>query len=141
MKIFKLICIVFILSGFVSDQAPVKIDDEIIGAWVFSKYEDGLRHYVKKNKLAKDKAGIEFKSDGKFIIRQNVSWCGTPPITYGNYEGVWEKGSDSTLLITYEEHGKKCREEWLVSSFEKEKLVMKRTFYQEAEKNSVERDR
>lgn len=25
-----------------------------------------------------------FNEDGTLIVRQNVGWCGTPPITYGN---------------------------------------------------------
>jgi hypothetical protein len=141
MNFLKLICIVFLISAFTSDQPPVKIDDELLGPWVYSGSKDELSLFKKKNKLEKNKSGIEFKADGKFVQRQNVSWCGTPPITYGNFDGTWEKNSDSTVLITYQYHNEIRREELQVFSLHKNRMIVKYTFYQSVEKVSVERDR
>ena len=44
--------------------------------------------------------GFIIGKDGSFIERKNAGWCGTPPITYKNFEGTWEAVSDSLLEIT-----------------------------------------
>ncbi|CAN5366759.1 hypothetical protein BH09BAC5_BH09BAC5_12140 [soil metagenome] len=141
MKFYIVLCI-FLGLGFTSNQTTVKINNkQLIGTWVYSEYKDELLYYEKKNKFEKDKSGIEFKEGGKIIKRQNASWCGTPPITYANYDGTWEKSSDSTLTIIYQYWGGMCREVWLVSSLSKEKMVVKSSSWQSFEKKSVERDR
>ena len=43
--------------------------------------------------------GFIIGEDGSFTERKNTGWCGTPPITYGNFEGSWTAVSDSLLDI------------------------------------------
>ena len=67
----------------------------IVGIWISSN--DG--YYKRASKFLLDEAGYEFKSDGQFINRDNIGWCGTPPITYHNYIGRWKSIDEKTLTI------------------------------------------
>ena len=46
-----------------------------------------------------DNAGIKFNSDKTFIERANSGWCGTPPISYTNYDGTWNAINENTFEI------------------------------------------
>ncbi|UJR38667.1 hypothetical protein I4U23_031333 [Adineta vaga] len=68
----------------------------ILGIWIPS--DDG-DYYIRSTQFISNKPGYQFKPDGQFIQRQNVGWCGTPPITYGNYEGRWKVFDKTTLTV------------------------------------------
>ena len=72
----------------------------IIGTWVENGYEDDLTLLNRANKLDPSKYGFTIEDNGSFIERKNAGWCGTPPITYDNFEGTWEALSDSLIEIT-----------------------------------------
>jgi len=72
----------------------------IIGTWVEDGYEDDLTLLNRANKLDPSKYGFTMEDNGSFIERKNAGWCGTPPITYDNFEGTWEALSDSLIEIT-----------------------------------------
>ncbi|MEN8203621.1 MAG: hypothetical protein ABFS28_13575 [Bacteroidota bacterium] len=72
----------------------------IVGTWTDSGYEDDLTVLERSEELDHSKYGFTIGEDGTFIERKNAGWCGTPPITYENFEGTWEALSDSLLDIT-----------------------------------------
>lgn len=72
----------------------------IVGTWIDEGYEDDLTLLVRGESLDHSKYGFIIREDGTFIERKNAGWCGTPPITYDNFEGTWEALSDSLLDIT-----------------------------------------
>lgn len=75
--------------------------NEIIGIWVQLDYSDGIYTYQKFDAFADDRPGIEFRSDFTLIKRQNAGWCGTPPITYANFDGTWKKIADQRIELIY----------------------------------------
>lgn len=100
--ILNIILPVIMFSGFLNPE-PVKND--IQGIWVLDGYEDNQTIYRKASAFKKDKPGFEFKSDGTMTKRQNVGWCGTPPVSYGNFDGKWEWTEDNNLRLEYEYWG------------------------------------
>ena len=72
----------------------------IVGTWIEEGYEDDLTLLRRGEELDDSKYGFTIRVDGTFIERKNAGWCGTPPITYANFEGTWEALSDSLLDIT-----------------------------------------
>ena len=72
----------------------------IVGTWIADGYEDDLTLLLRGEELDQSKYGFTIREDGTFIERKNAGWCGTPPITYDNFEGSWEVLSDSLLDIT-----------------------------------------
>ncbi len=68
--------------------------------WVQSGYQGNITIFEPSRQLDSRKSGFVIKPDGRFLERKNAGWCGTPPITYKDYQGHWIKLSDSLLEIT-----------------------------------------
>jgi len=94
----------------------------IIGTWVEDGYEDDLTLLNRANKLDPSKYGFTMEDNGSFIERKNAGWCGTPPITYDNFEGTWEALSDSLIEITVGYWGGTLTYQMRMVSFDAEDL-------------------
>lgn len=125
MKAFKIIFSLFLIGSIFFGSTAFRSTNTIQGLWVFEKYEDEHRYWKKAKRFAKDKPGLKFLANGKLIKRQNVGWCGTPPITYGNYKGTWEWTSDSVIHVTYDYWGGKAERNWRVVKLSDHSLVIK----------------
>lgn len=101
------------------------INEEVTGIWELSYRSFDTVELVKKNSFTKDAPGIAFQPEGKLIRRQNIGWCGTPPITYGNFDGTWEKVSDSVINISHQYWGGTVAMEWKLVKAEKRKLIFR----------------
>lgn len=107
MRNFSLTLIAIILAIFVtscsqptdSDAENYKLND-FYGTWVRSGYEESITVLKKSRQLDENQYGLIIRRDGKLIERKNSGYCGTPPITYANYEGEWKKLQDNLLEIT-----------------------------------------
>lgn len=71
----------------------------ITGYWVNAEENDSIITFQKSSGLKDNEYGIAFKGRGVFVERKIAGWCGTPPVTYADYEGNWEK-SDSIIKIS-----------------------------------------
>jgi hypothetical protein len=110
----KLIILVLLLAAISCEEALDEIESlgsnaAIVGTWV-DKQEleldftaeayDGSMRLTRAAGLDSTRYGFIIRKDGTFTERKNAGWCGTPPITYANFEGTWEALSDSLLDIT-----------------------------------------
>lgn len=73
---------------------------EVVGTWVEEEYREELLWLKRSTELDPLGYGFTIRENGDFIERKNAGWCGTPPITYADFEGSWEALSDSLLDIT-----------------------------------------
>jgi hypothetical protein len=101
---FIIIVIIFALFAASCSQPTDSNEDnqtlnDIYGTWVMVGYEDRVAILRVSEKLDYNQYGFIFQSFGRFTERKNTGWCGTPPISYVNYEGGWNKLSDSLLKI------------------------------------------
>lgn len=71
----------------------------IVGTWVLEKYEDNATLMRRSQDLDPTNYGFVIAADGKFVERKNAGWCGTPPISYTNFNGTWEAQKDTVLSI------------------------------------------
>lgn len=71
----------------------------LTGYWVNPQITDSVTTYERSLKLKDNDYGMAFKSGGVFVERKNSGWCGTPPISYADYEGSWTE-NDSIINIT-----------------------------------------
>ena len=97
--IFILIPILIMISSCDTCTQPIS-DNTLYNVWV--KYDDDFRDpntLRSSQKLEDNHYGFIIKKDGTFIERKNLGGCGTPPISYGNYEGSWSEISDDILEI------------------------------------------
>lgn len=104
MKKLALLVIIALLASCSKDMMEVADslgeNGGIIGTWVENRYEDDVTFLSRADSLDVSLYGFTINDNGTFIERKNAGWCGTPPITYANYEGEWEALSDSLLEIT-----------------------------------------
>jgi len=120
------VLITFLVASMMSlsHVAPDPVNKDLIyGVWTAGDWDSGIS-YVQIAEFAHDKPGIEFHRDGTLTKRQNVGWCGTPPISYGNYDGTWEWTSENTLTVKYEFWGGTAEEDWVVRSIGEDEMVV-----------------
>lgn len=113
----------FLFMSFFNFQDSSKIEDLLIGVWVYDTTQKGETAYRKSKAFLYDLPGIEFKTDGKLLIRVNSSRCGTPPITYSKYEGSW-KILDSTIIIKSKYWGGDMKQAWEILGITPTKLTV-----------------
>lgn len=121
-NVLLLTIVMFLLTGHRSSDSNELEKDQLIAVWVHSRYNSDGIEFVKGKRFKKACPGLEFKKNGNLIKRQNVGWCGTPPVTYGNFNGTWEFTSDSTLRVNYEFWGGTDKEDWRIIELNAHKL-------------------
>jgi len=101
MKNLVLTLVFAIVLSFSCEKEQVKIDPDnlILGTWVYSEYEDDAAVYTRDDEFA-DNQCYRFNADGTLVERKNSGWCGTPPITYGDYEGTWTVINDTLISVS-----------------------------------------
>ena len=98
----KLLLFVFLFSPLLfscqKEKFTVDPDNLLLGIWNLSEYQDNAVVYTRQNEFA-DNPGYKFNADGTLLERKNSGWCGTPPITYADYEGTWRMQNDTIIQI------------------------------------------
>jgi hypothetical protein len=97
----------------------------VVGTWVKDIYQGDTLLLQRSTDLDPDNYGFTIHDDGTFIERKNAGWCGTPPITYDNFEGTWEAVSDSLLDITVAYWGGMMTYQMRIVSVDSEELAIR----------------
>jgi hypothetical protein len=87
-------------SGDMFEKDFLAENTGIIGTWVQKGTTGDISILEREDNLDPASYGFVLRDDGKFIERKNAGFCGTPPITYDNFDGEWIALSDSLLDIT-----------------------------------------
>lgn len=101
-----------------SDEAEL-----IIGHWISPVYIDTLVQYTRAEGLNENDYGISFNPGNSLVERQNAGWCGTPPISFANYNGTWSKTGD-VIDITVDFWGGKANHKWKVIANDQKTLTI-----------------
>ncbi|HDS08100.1 MAG TPA: hypothetical protein ENO05_10790 [Bacteroides sp.] len=119
-----ILSVVFLASCAEMDEPREMLgeNEEIVGTWVEESLEDQVTTMKRAENLAQDRYGFIIREDGTFVERKNAGWCGTPPISYDNFEGTWEALSDSLLDITVGYWGGTMTYQMRIVSLDKEYL-------------------
>lgn len=100
-------------------------DNLLLGTWVSPTYDNNKVTYSRSSSLEDDDYGIIFHADGSLVMRENAGWCGTPPISYANYEGTWNiQGDLIKATIRYQWMPEDSEYSWQLVSVNKDKLVL-----------------
>ena len=116
----RLIILLFALSIIACEQnnenaaAPT---DHLIGSWFNPQYNDSIVTYERSEGLAENDYSFSINEDKTFIERKNSGWCGTPPISYADFDGIWSK-NDSIIEITVDYWGGTAEYTWKVLSID-----------------------
>lgn len=120
-NLFIGILLLFAISACEKDEITLKSDNLLIGSWVENSYNDSTQTFVRVDSLADDAYGFSFDLDGNFIECKNIGWCGTPPISYGKYEGTYEQ-NDSIIAIEVPYWGGDSEYSWQIISLTDDEL-------------------
>jgi hypothetical protein len=102
-----LLTAIILYSLFIScskDDIKIDPDNLLIGTWIYTKSHNNLDVYTRSLNF-EDKHCYRFNLDGTMLERNIAGWCGTPPVTYDNYDGTWSYFNDSILNIKVEYWG------------------------------------
>jgi hypothetical protein len=107
-----------------TDKGVLKsYNDKLTGNWVNPEMIDTLRKFEKSGSLNESGYGFSFKADDLFIERKNSGWCGTPPISYADYQGTWTT-ADSIISITVPYWGGTTNYRWKIIEIDDETLMV-----------------
>lgn len=127
-------------EGVTPNLSNLEGQEDLIGIWEYDAYEQindtsYAQIYRKVNKIASDQAGITFKQTGAFISKQNAGWCGTPPISYADYEGNFQVEDKNSIKINSTYWGGKMSYKVEVLELSNRKLKIRPYDYEYEERN------
>ncbi len=111
-----------IACGKESDDSIEKSD--LVGVWVRPVYATDTITFDRTESLLVDEYGIDIQLDKSIVERKNAGWCGTPPITYGDFKGYWSK-EDSIVTISTTYWGGNQLYKWKLISVNQNSLKVK----------------
>ncbi len=97
-----------LLAACTSTSEPdpgLPLSGALAGVWVFESESDGgAKVYTRAPALVGDRSGFEFGEHGGLKVRTS-GWCGTPPVSYSNLEGIWHQVDGRVLEIRHAGRG------------------------------------
>ena len=121
--ILLLFSVVFLTSCENDIELKSDQSEMLIGNWISPVYIDTLVQYTRAEKLKDDVSGISFNLGNSLVERQNAGWCGTPPISYANYNGTWSKTGDF-IDISGDFWGGRANYKWKVIANDEKTLTI-----------------
>lgn len=119
-----LIAILFILMGCQKENTGISEGPgDLLGTWTNPQYTDSTITYTKSDNVPFDDYSITFKNQQTLTERKNAGWCGTPPITYGDFDGSWIR-DNAILNIEVPFWGGTSKYEWKIKSISSNQLVV-----------------
>ena len=97
--VLGLLLILIACDSPIRDELEQRSD--VYGTWVYDGYSTDLdcSVYFRDQEFATGQPGVSFKDLGLFVEKTNSGWCGTPPISYHEYEGSWNFEGESFIEI------------------------------------------
>lgn len=89
-----------------------------IGTWVEARREGDTTVMRRAPGLDAERYGFVFDIGGKFLERKNAGWCGTPPISYGNFAGEWMRQTENMVHIDVDYWGGKTQYDMRIISLD-----------------------
>ncbi|MCK9996105.1 MAG: hypothetical protein KAH56_07475 [Candidatus Krumholzibacteria bacterium] len=97
-----------LLAACTSTSEPIQEshpEGGLVGVWILEENEtDGIQVFARAASLSDNHLGYEFSEHGGLLVRK-PGWCGTPPITWMDHEGVWNLIDDQLLDIRHAGRG------------------------------------
>jgi hypothetical protein len=73
-----------------SEELIIDENNKLLGSWINPEYNNSEIKFERVDSLKENEYGISFLKGDVFIERSS-GWCGTPPLSYFDYQGNWEK--------------------------------------------------
>lgn len=104
MKTLQFFLFISIMFAFLSckkttSEPNLSVNNSIIGSWKNVMITDSIYIYTRTAQLTENEYSFSIKTNSQFIERKNSSWCGTPPVSFYDYQGIWY-ATDSIINIS-----------------------------------------
>lgn len=110
------------------EQITIDPNNQLIGSWSYAEYnEDDTITYKRVNGTISDEYTCTLKNNGSFIEHKNAGWCGTPPISFSDFEGTWQQ-QNNKVIIQSEYWGGTQNLKWEIIALTEEILTLKITY-------------
>ena len=96
--ILSVLLVSFLSVSCSKDEIEIDPDNLLLGTWNYSEYQNDASVFIRSSEFANN-PGYKFSSDGTLVERKNTGWCGTPPVSYGDYTGTWSVLNDTLIEI------------------------------------------
>jgi hypothetical protein len=93
-----LIFIIILISSCAKDEIKFDPDNPLIGIWDYSGQEENVTLFIRSRELSNSFC-YRFNADGTLIERNISGFCGTPPVSYTNYQGNWTLLNDTLIKV------------------------------------------
>jgi hypothetical protein len=126
MKVYFISLIVlsfFLLSACEKNDTPLDGNEILIGNWINPQTNESTITYDRSLRLQDNNYGFTINQNGKFTERKNAGWCGTPPVSYADFEGNWSR-NDSLMNITVGYWGGLADYKWKILSLDDKRLTI-----------------
>jgi hypothetical protein len=80
------------------DEIIVDSNNLMVGVWNHANYRGNVSGYSRQKDFVQG-PGYQFNADGSLIERKISGWCGTPPVSYADYDGNWTILNDTLIQI------------------------------------------
>ncbi|MHC1703629.1 MAG: hypothetical protein AB9846_06945 [Tenuifilaceae bacterium] len=129
MRLFALsILLLLALISCKKEDISIINDENLIGIWAYPVYNDSIITFNRSGNKNIDSYRLSILENGKLIERKNSGWCGTPPISYADFEGNWNL-TDSILTISVGFWGGTEVHQWQVKQLNNKNLIVKTLGY------------
>jgi hypothetical protein len=81
------------------DDIKINSDNLLIGVWNYEVYQGEAAVFTRSEEFTENHCYM-FNTDGTLIERKNSGWCGTPPVSYANFNGTWKILNDTLINVT-----------------------------------------
>lgn len=107
------------------EDLKIDPDNPLLGTWVQTGYDENSVIYMRSSRLRDDGPGMVIQADGRVVLRGIAGWCGTPPVSYANYEGRWSKsGPVLRTTVHYQWMPEASVQEQEIVSVDSKRLVL-----------------
>ena len=130
-KIMKKLIILLLMLSFIGckEKQIVDPDNLLLGTWVNVSYESQngvtLITYQRNSGLDNQNSGYIFYNSGKITDRSVVGRCGTPPLSYGDFEGNWTFDNDIVTINSTDWFKQSKTNRYSIESLDSKVLVLK----------------
>lgn len=98
-NILPILLVTITLGSCTKEKIHVDPDNPLLGTWIFSDYRNDAFIFERSTGFTENHC-YRFNSDGTMTERKNSGWCGTPPISYADFDGTWSEQDDTLKNVT-----------------------------------------
>jgi hypothetical protein len=120
-----LLSLIILIACEERSESIVIGSDELLGNWINPVVADTIWTFERAELLKNNDYGFSFKSAQLFVERKNAGWCGTPPISYADFDGSWT-ANGSVINITVGYWGGEAVYQWKIISIDNNHLTIYR---------------